>query len=468
MPPIMYRQLASDLARLPDLLNKTRDAALTHLNDVNLKPAATPRLDRPFSPLPDDGLGASETLERFLSRYGDAMTAANGPRFWGFVTGGSTPAAVMGDWLASAYDVNLADRDQSPAPMVEMETVAMLRELFGLPPVFSGVFVTGATMSNFTGLAMAREWALRQAGINAAVDGLYGAPLVPVLAGSAHSSIYKTLAMLGMGRSSVQPVAKLPGGREAIDPAALEAVLGQLNGAPVIVVASAGTVNTVDFDDLQALAALKARYNFWLHIDAAFGGFAACSPRFAHLMRGAEAADSITIDAHKWLNVPYDSGMIFTRHQELQTAVFQNSAAYLPEMSDTPDFFHLTPENSRRFRALPAWFTLMAYGRAGYSEIVERSCDAAAALAAKIEASGAYRLLAPVTMNVVCFTLAADRPSREAVARVLSWLRNDGRVFLTPTILNGVPAMRAAFSSWRTTLEDVEIAWGALTQAAGL
>ncbi|MDZ4769194.1 MAG: pyridoxal-dependent decarboxylase [Chloroflexota bacterium] len=466
----MYSHLAADLATLPDLLDRARAAAVAHLNAIDSKPPAAARGDRPFTALPTDGLGAAAALDHFLARYGGAMAAGSGSRYWGFVTGGSTPAALMGDWLASAYDINLADRDQSEAPGVELEAIALLRDLFGLPDTFNGVFVSGATMSNLTGLAMGREWASRQSGVSASVEGMYAVPPIPVLAAAAHSSIFKTLAILGMGRSSVTAIAKLPGQREAIDVGALETALSAQRGAPAIVVASAGTVNTVDFDDLAAIAALKDRYNFWLHVDAAFGGFAACSPRYAHLMRGVEGADSLTIDAHKWLNVPYDSGMIFTQHVNLQTAVFQNSAAYLPELGDNPEFFHLTPENSRRFRALPAWFTLMAYGRAGYAEIVERNCDAARLLADRIAASAHFRLLAPARMNVICFTIGranALTPTREQIAAFLNRLRDDGRVFLTPTVYDGVPGVRAAFSNWRTTLDDVAVAWDALVEMAG-
>jgi glutamate/tyrosine decarboxylase-like PLP-dependent enzyme len=462
----MDTRLRADAGQLKSLLGQTLEAAARHLSALDSTAPAADRGARQPLLLPQAGNGAERTLALFQERYGQQMSAGTGPRYWGFVTGGTTPAALMGDWLTSAYDINLGDGNNSVAPLVEQEAIDLLRQLFGLPSEFAGVFVSGATLSNFVGLALGREWVGRQHGHNIAENGLTGLPPIRILSSSPHSSILKSLAMLGLGRQSVIRVAMLSGNREALDLAALEEQLRKQEGSPCIVVGNAGTVNTVDFDDLAGIAALREKYAFWLHVDAAFGGFAACSPQYAHLLNGIEHADSLTIDAHKWLNVPYDSAMIFTRHRQLQTAVFQNVASYLPDLGDDPDFFHLTPENSRRFRALPAWFTLVAYGRDCYREIVERNCLSAQSLGRRIEESELFRLLAPARMNVVCFTLTTDSgsPSSERVSQFLRALRDDGRVFLTPTVYQGLPGMRAAFSNWRTDEKDVEIAWAAMTE----
>lgn len=460
--------LAADMAHLPELLEQTQQMASAYLASIAARPPAAAYLPKSRLSLPEEGSGAQAALALFAQRYGAEMPASNGPRFWGFVTGGATPAALIGDWLTSTYDLNLTSAANSNAPDIEYETLDLLRDLFGLPAEFGGHFVTGATMANFAGLAIAREWLGRQRGVSIAEDGLGALQPVQVLGGEAHSSIYKALAMAGLGRRSWRSVSLLGGDREAVDCAALERDLAALNGEPAIVVANAGTVNTVDFDDLRAIAALKERHPFWLHIDAAFGGFAACSPRFQPLVAGLESADSLTIDAHKWLNVPYDAAMIFTPHRELQRAVFHNSAAYLGSTGEAAqaapvDFVHMGPENSRRLRALPAWFSLMAYGRDGYRRIVEENCRLAQLLGERVAASREYTLLAPVRMNVVCFTLAGV-PASAAIQSLLARLRDDGRVFLTPTSFHGIPAMRAAFSNWRTTTPDVEIAWQALVE----
>ena len=271
--------------------------------------------------------------------------------------------------------------------------------------------------------------------------------------------------MLGMGRSSLQSL-PLQAGREAIDLDALRQSLAAQKGRPCIVVANAGTVNSVDFDDLKAIGAMKQEFPFWLHVDAAFGGFAACSPRYQHFVEGVNTADSITVDLHKMLNVPYDSAIQLTRFPDLQKAVFQNSGArYLEVDAAEVPFVHLTPENSRRFRALPTWFSLKAYGRAGFQELVERNVHLAKQLGEWITRSPHFTLLSPVHFNVVCFTLTATQGELSgSINPFLSALTRDGRVFLTPSDWKGTPCIRAAFSNWQTQEADLLIIQQALQE----
>ncbi|MBD3883757.1 aspartate aminotransferase family protein [Phormidium tenue FACHB-886] len=458
--------LAQDAAQLPALLNQVLAEADRFFQALPDRPAGTSPQPIAPEPLPQEGLGAENALKVFRQRFADAMTGSAGSRYFGFVTGGATPAALAGDWLTSVYDQNAFGAADSAAPYIEREAIGWLRQLFGLSEGHQGTFVTGATMANFVGLAIGRQWVGHQWGVNLAESGLAGLPAIKVLSGAPHSCTFKAMSMLGMGRKNLEIVPCLPD-REAIDLAALRQALHQAAStqSPCIVVANAGTVNTVDFDGLQAIAALKQDFRFWLHVDAAFGGFAACSPMYRSRVAGLDLADSIAIDAHKWLNVPYDAAMQFTQHRQLQVEVFQNSAAYLGLPTANPDFVHLTPENSRRLRALPAWFSLLAYGAAGYQEIVERNCAMAQLLGEKIDQSSEFRLLAPVRLNVVCFTLAIA-PSAENIQQFLMVLNEQGRIFLTPTVYQGSPAMRAAFSNWRTGLADVAIAWEALCEAA--
>jgi glutamate/tyrosine decarboxylase-like PLP-dependent enzyme len=457
--------LQEDHITMPELLRLACDDAVQFLDGVNERPANVNWPDIAPLRLPARGMGARQALGLFTQTYREALTGSAGPRYFGFVTGGSTPAAIMGDWLTSAYDQNAADQTSAAAAQIESHAVGLLRELLGLPETFSGRFVSGATMSNFVGLAIGRQWWGAQHGADVAAHGLCGLPRLVVLSGSPHSCIYKGLSMLGMGRENLRLVSTLPD-REAIDILALRQVLQEQAGQPCIVVANAGVVNTVDFDDIAAIVELKHEFNFYLHVDAAFGGFAACSPRYRHLVSGWEEADSIAIDAHKWLNVPYDSAVQFTRHIHLQVEVFQNAAAAYLGTPNTADAFHLTPENSRRLRALPAWFSLMAYGAEGYREIVEASCACAALLGQRIAESSQFRLLAPVRMNVVPFTFRQPDVSGAQVAAFLHRLRDGGQAFLTPTVYKNTHGMRAAFSNWRTTLSDVEIAWRGMLEAA--
>jgi glutamate/tyrosine decarboxylase-like PLP-dependent enzyme len=455
----MNTNLSKDQKNIRAILEQTVEIASTYFAAQRSLPPSLHIRDVPGIDLPEKGMGAEQVLRLFRENYAMQMANSAGPRYFGFVTGGSTPASVAGDWLVSVYDQVMSGSSDSVAHALERQAIRFLIQFFGLGKEFSGTFVTGATMSNFVSLATARQWVGEQKDINFSDDGLGSVP-VHVLSATPHSSILKSLSMLGIGRKAWIKINTQPQ-REAIDTLHLEEKLKEIN-QPCIVVANAGTVNTVDFDNITEIANLRQKYSFWLHVDAAFGGFAAVSPRFSHLVKGIELADTVTVDAHKWMNVPYDSAMQFTRHRNIQVRVFQNNAAYLGDPEAALDSMHLTPENSRRFRALPAWFSLMAYGREGYRDIIERNCEAAETLGHYIASSEEFTLLSPVKMNVVCFTLSKTELTMEDIKQFLQEVRDDGQVFFTPTVYKNVPAIRAAISNWQTSQNDVELGFEVL------
>lgn len=453
----MFESFENELNSLDEILSRVKSESLDFLENLPKWPNSATDQVATSGSLRERGTGALGAMELFQQQYKKLIVASPGPRYWGFVTGGATPAAIAGDWLTAIYDQNTQGvrGEGDVSAIVERETIRLLCQLLHLPEHFTGGFVTGAMMSNFTGLAVARQWAGEQCGRDVSRQGMGGD--IVVMAATPHSSVIKSLSMLGIGSSNVVRVDTLPD-REAIDVTDLESKLQQYQGRPLIVNCSAGTVNTVDFDDIEAIATLKHKYEFWLHIDAAFGGFAACSPTHRHLLNGWEQADSITIDNHKWMNVPYDSAISLVRkeHMRLQVSTFQNSnAPYLGDPSDNFSYLNFLPENSRRFRALPAWFSLTAYGRAGFEHIVANSIARAQELGGYIGSSECFELSAPVRLNVVCFRL---KTKAERMPEFLRDLNRRGKVFMTPTLLSGSPALRAAFVNYRTSEEDVQIA----------
>lgn len=453
----MHTLLQNDKNQLNSLLEKVKNQSLDFLNNVDEIPTTVNNIAQGKSSISNTGHGASLALDLFNEKFKDIIISSTGPRYWGYVTGGATPAAILGDWLASIYDQNTQTNNGQGdiSASIEFDAIHLLLELFGLPKDFLGGFVTGATMSNFTCLGVARQWYGKTQGIDIAKDGISNN--FKILTANAHSSTIKSLAMLGIGSKNSVAIKTLEGTREAIDTADLKEKIEQLNGQPFILISSAGTVNTVDFDDFKTIAQLRDKHKFWWHIDAAFGGFAACSPKHKHLLDGWEQADSITIDCHKWLNVPYESAfyLIKDEHKFLQVETFQNSnAPYLGDPLEDFNYLNFLPENSRRLRALPAWFTLMAYGREGYQDIVERNINLANKLGSYIDQSDNFELLAPVRLNTVCFTLSEDHNNSVAF---LERLNNTGKVFMTPTVFNGKKGIRAALVNWRTSEEDIDL-----------
>ncbi|QKJ65057.1 pyridoxal-dependent decarboxylase [Flavobacterium sp. M31R6] len=455
----MNPTLQQDLKDIENILEKVKQQGIDFLNVIDEIPTSTQNTISTNRNLSDSGLGAMSVLDEFNERLAPLMVSQAGPRYWGFVTGGATPASIVGDWLTTIYDANAqATKAQGGvSALIEIETINLLLQLLDLPKSFLGGFVTGATMSNFTSLAVARQWFGKQLGQDFAKNGI-SAPL-NILTATPHSSSVKCLAMLGIGSQNFIKVKTVEGNREAIDMNDLEQNIKSLNGQPFILISSAGTVNSADFDDFNAIAKLKEKYNFWWHIDAAFGGFAACSPKYKHLVNGWGNADSITIDCHKWLNVPYESAfyLVKEQHKNLQVETFQNSnAPYLGDPLENFSYLNFLPENSRRLKALPVWFSLLAYGKQGFQDIVENSVAMALQLDAFITNDESFELLAPTRLNNVCFTLTGEH-NQEKVNLFLTQLNDNGKVFMTPTVYQNRKGIRASFVNWRTNENDIKI-----------
>jgi glutamate/tyrosine decarboxylase-like PLP-dependent enzyme len=446
-------------------LRLVAEEASKYLSDVDAALVRPPGPGEPAEVLagamPTNGAGSIAALRELIEAASEGATRSAGPRFFHFVMGGGTPAALGADWLTSALDQVAFNWVSSPFAMrLEQISLDWLKELFGLPPAWSGVLTSGATMANFTGLAAARRWWGAQQGVDVEDAGLAGLPPVPVFGGGhVHASAAKALAMLGIGRRQVRAFAADATGR--LDLAELESALRRLE-SPAILLATAGEVNAGSFDPLAEMADLAEQYGAWLHVDGAFGLFAAVSPTTQGLVRGIDRVHSVSLDAHKWLNVPYDCGVAFVNDPGVHHGAFTASAAYLgAEEADRPVFSNLSPEMSRRARGLAVWATLRAYGRSGYREMVERHCGLAHRLAEQVDAAPDLERLADLPLNVVCFRF---RPAGlnegeldELNTRLGQSVLDDGRVYFGTTIYGGKVAFRPAIVNWRTQTDDVDL-----------
>lgn len=451
--------LQQDLNDLENILEEAKQQGIDFLNNLDDIPTSNQNKIDPKRILNELGIGSEQALKEFKQRLAPLLVSSPGPRYWGFVTGGSTPASIVGDWLASVYDQNTQSvtSQGGNSALIEFETINLLLQLLELPDSFLGGFVTGATMSNFTSLAVARQWFGAQLGKDFAKNGI--SETINILTATPHSSSIKSLSMLGIGSQNYTLVKTIEGNREALDIVDLEEKIKDLNGKPFILISSAGTVNTADFDDFEAIAGLKEKYNFWWHIDGAFGGFAAVSEKYKHYVKGWEGADSITIDCHKWLNVPYESAfyLIKKEHINFQIETFQNSnAPYLGNALENFNYLNVLPENSRRLRALPVWFSLIAYGKEGFCDIIEKSTQLALHFANALIEDNNFELLAPIRLNNVCFTIKGD-DNQDKVSQFLAKLNDTGKVFMTPTVYENKKGIRASFVNWRTTEQDIKI-----------
>jgi len=451
-----------------DLLRATAEQAIAYRASlgerrVGARPGLTANelRARLGGPLPDGGEDPSTLVERLVADVDDGLVAMGSPRYFGFVIGGSLPAALATDWLVSTWDQNVFLYLPTPAAsIVEEVAAAWLIDLLGLQPETSVGFTTGATMANFTALAAARHAVLRAVGWDVEEDGLVGAPPVHVVVGErVHASMVIALRLVGLGRRGARRVAV--SGEGAMRVADLRHTLAELPPGPTIVAVQAGEVNTGAFDPLDEIAdAVRERPGAWLHVDGAFGLWAAASPALRHLVRGIERADSWSTDAHKWLNVPYDAGVVFVRDAAAHRAAMGVSAAYLPPAPGAErDPFDYVPEMSRRGRGFVIYAALRSLGRDGVRALVESSCAVARRMAHRLARSPRVAILNEVVLNQVLVRFGdSDETTREVIRRV----QDEGTAWAGGTTWEGRLAMRISVSNWATTPEDGDCAVDAI------
>lgn len=409
-------------------------------------------LDEPLPVAPTD----PTTVLTLLDQIGSpATTTSAGPRYFGFVTGGTLPAALAANWLAAAWDNNGGLIVESPInAKLEETALRWLVDLFGLPATTGGGFVTGATMANFTALAAARHALLKRQGWDVEAQGLFGAPPLTVVVGNeVHVSVLKALSMLGLGRERVirAPV----DGQGRMRPDALPPLDDK-----TLLILQVGNVNTGACDPVAELCVPARTSGAWVHVDGAFGLWAATAPARAHLVTGVGAADSWATDAHKWLNVSYDSGLVFCREPEHVRSAMAASAAYLIA-SDAREPSDYTPEMSRRSRGIEIWAALRSLGRSGLGDLIERNCQYAARFAEGLRAAG-FEILNEVVLNQVMVSFGDNETTRRVIAAV----QQEGTCWAGGTTWRGRAAMRISVSSWATTAADVEKSLAAIVRVA--
>ena len=413
--------------------------------------------------LPEAGEDPAAVVEALADAAEPGLIALNSPRYFGFVIGGTLPAALGADWLAGAWDQIASLYVCGPSASVAEEVAGRwVLELLGLPESAAFGLTTGGTMANFAGIAAGRHAVLERAGWDVEEEGLNGSPEVRVLVGEhAHATIFVALRMLGLGAKRAIRIRTDEAGR--MDPKALAAELEQGEG-PAIVCAQAGEVNTGCFDPFEPLAEICERHGAWLHVDGAVGLWAAASREFDPLIDGLERADSWSTDAHKWLNVPYDCGFIAVADPEALRGAMGISAPYLTAAPDARDSYQFVPESSRRARGFVLYAALRSLGRKGLAELVERCSALARLMAAELEADPSLEVINEVVINQVLVAIRGDESgqlTRDAVERI----QQDGTCWLAGTTWRGRPAIRISVCNWRTSDEDVRRSAAAIRSA---
>ena len=402
-------------------------------------------------PLPEEGAEPLEVIEELIAGAEPGVVAMPSGRFFGWVIGGVLPATLAADWLTSTWDQNAGLLASSPAAAgVEWVASEWLLDLLGLPANSAVGFVTGAMIANFTCLAAARHEVLRRAGWNVERDGLHGAPQVTVIVGEErHETVDVALRFLGLGEARSIVVPADDQGRIRLD--ALTETLAEVRNSALIVCLQAGNVHSGAFDPIKDAVDLAHRHGAWVHVDGAFGLWAAASSQYRQLVAGVERADSWATDAHKTLNVPYDSGIAIVANAEAMYGAMGVHAAYLIQ-DERPDPFSTVPEFSRRARGFTVWAALRSLGRRGVAEMVERFCAHARRFAAGLSELDGVRVVNDVVFTQVCVSFGSDEVTREVAARLLK----DGTAWMTPSTWHGVAVLRISVSNWRTTDEDVD------------
>lgn len=445
---------------MDSLLRDTTERAIAYRKDIKSRKVAPSEeaiknLEGFNISLPEEPVADEEVIE-FLDKIGSPATIGiSGPRFFGFVIGGSLPATLAANWLSSAWDQNAGLFVGSPVgAYLESVSLKWILELLSLPITCGGAFVTGASMANFTSLAAARHSVLEKAGWYVESDGLFGAPEIKVIVGEeAHVTIFKALGLLGLGRNRVIKVPVDKQGRM------IAGKIPKVKG-PVIICAQAGNVNTGAFDPIDEIADIAKEMNAWLHIDGAFGLWAAVSPKKSHLVKGIEKADSWATDAHKWLNVPYDCGLALVRNEEILRSAMTLTASYLPQKyRREPSQF--TPELSRRSRGVEVWAALYSLGKKGLIDLIERTCNHAKMFADGLAAAG-FEIINDVVLNQVLVSFG----DAETTKKVIEEIQNDGTCWCGGTVWQGKTIMRISVSSWATIEDDVKKSLDAMIRCA--
>jgi glutamate/tyrosine decarboxylase-like PLP-dependent enzyme len=444
-----------------ELLENTAQRAISYLEGLDARsvapaPEAVANLATLNEALSEDATSPEQVVKLLDEVCSGATMAMAGPRFFGFVIGGSLPAALAANWLAGAWDQNTGLYNSTPAT-AQIEQVALnwLLELFNLPPDCGGAFVTGATMANFSALAAARHSVLERAGWNVEADGLIGAPPITVVVSEeSHPTLFKSLGLLGLGRNRVVRIPVDEQGR-------MRAGNLPLISGPTIICAQAGNVNTGAFDPLSEICERAHTAGAWVHVDGAFGLWATTAPSTIHLTNGLADADSWATDCHKWLNVPYDSGLALVRDADALRAAMSITADYLPTTSPFRNPSDFTPELSRRARGIEVWAALKSLGRKGVAELIERNCRRARRFAEGLQAAG-FKVLNEVVLNQVLVAFG----DAETTNRVISDIQREGTCWCGGTVWQGQTAMRISVSSWATTDADVELSLNAMLRAA--